>query len=299
MPTIIEMVNHTRLDCVLGTAAAMRVAVEQATHHAAHRSAFGKLLVDQPLMRNVLADLCVESEAATLTALRLARRVRPRDEDAFARIATAVGEVLGLQARPGARGRGARVPRRERLRRGVRAAAALPAAAAAVDLGRLGQRHLPRRPARVTPQSRDASMLSWMSAARPQAPSRGSTRGCRCSSASCAIPWTSLRPAPAGSSSGWPSRSRRPCSCVTATRLLPTRSAPRGWPVTEGSRTGRSRRASTPPRSSSATGLTSWCNATAAAPEKGRGGSRVVHCFGGPGCESGAGPIGAPPGPPA
>src|SRR5204862_5980910 len=51
--TIIEMVNHTRLDCVLGTAAAMRVAVEQAMHHASHRSAVGKLLVDQPLMSNV------------------------------------------------------------------------------------------------------------------------------------------------------------------------------------------------------------------------------------------------------
>src|SRR5262249_21337113 len=62
VPTIITMVNHSRLDCVLGTAAAMRAAVEQATHHAAHRSAFGKLLVDQPLMRNVLADLCIESE---------------------------------------------------------------------------------------------------------------------------------------------------------------------------------------------------------------------------------------------
>ena len=71
--TIIEMVNHTRLDCVLGSAALMRAAVAQATHHAAHRAAFGSLLVDQPLMQNVLADLGVESEAATLTALRLAR----------------------------------------------------------------------------------------------------------------------------------------------------------------------------------------------------------------------------------
>jgi putative acyl-CoA dehydrogenase len=71
--TIIEMVNHTRLDCALGSAATMRKAVAEATHHAAHRSAFGRPLVDQPLMRNVLADLCVESEAATLLAFRLAR----------------------------------------------------------------------------------------------------------------------------------------------------------------------------------------------------------------------------------
>jgi putative acyl-CoA dehydrogenase len=91
VPTIIPMVNHTRLDCVLGTAAAMRTAVEQATHHAAHRSAFGKLLVDQPLMRNVLADLCVESEAATLTALRLAGAF-DRDETALARVGTAVAK---------------------------------------------------------------------------------------------------------------------------------------------------------------------------------------------------------------
>src|SRR5438128_8664798 len=73
VPTIIEMVNHTRLDCVIGSAALMRQGVAQATHHAAHRSAFGKLLADQPLMRNVLADLSVESEAATASALRLAR----------------------------------------------------------------------------------------------------------------------------------------------------------------------------------------------------------------------------------
>src|SRR5512133_3189751 len=71
--TIIEMVNHTRLDCVIGSTAGMRAGVAQATWHAAHRSAFGKLLAEQPLMLNVLADLCVESEAATVSALRLAR----------------------------------------------------------------------------------------------------------------------------------------------------------------------------------------------------------------------------------
>ena len=54
------MVNHTRLDCVLGSAGLMRRAVAEATHHAAHRSAFGRLLVEQPLMQNVLADLGVE-----------------------------------------------------------------------------------------------------------------------------------------------------------------------------------------------------------------------------------------------
>jgi putative acyl-CoA dehydrogenase len=94
--TILEMVVHTRLDCVLGTAAGMRQAVEQASHHAAHRRAFGRLLTEQPLMANVLADLCIESEAATVTALRLARAYDRRAEDpkeaAFARIATAIAK---------------------------------------------------------------------------------------------------------------------------------------------------------------------------------------------------------------
>jgi putative acyl-CoA dehydrogenase len=71
--TIIEMVNHTRLDCALGSAAGMRAGTVEAIRHADHRSAFGRALVDQPLMQNVLADLCVESEAATVSALRLAR----------------------------------------------------------------------------------------------------------------------------------------------------------------------------------------------------------------------------------
>jgi putative acyl-CoA dehydrogenase len=92
VPAIIEMVNHTRLDCVLGTAAAMRQAVEHATHHAAHRSAFGRSLSEQPLMLNVLADLCVESEAATALALRLARAYDDDGDAAFRRIATAVAK---------------------------------------------------------------------------------------------------------------------------------------------------------------------------------------------------------------
>ncbi|MFI6644993.1 acyl-CoA dehydrogenase family protein [Streptomyces sp. NPDC050504] len=70
--TIIEMVAATRLDCVLGSAALMRQAVAQAVHHAAHRSAFGGVLIEKPLMRNVLADLALESEAATVLAVRLA-----------------------------------------------------------------------------------------------------------------------------------------------------------------------------------------------------------------------------------
>ncbi|MGW3285049.1 acyl-CoA dehydrogenase family protein [Streptomyces sp. NPDC001002] len=70
--TIIDMVTATRLDCVIGSAGLMRQAVAQAVHHSGHREVFGAKLVDQPLMRNVLADLALESEAATTLALRLA-----------------------------------------------------------------------------------------------------------------------------------------------------------------------------------------------------------------------------------
>ncbi|MGH3423957.1 MAG: acyl-CoA dehydrogenase family protein [Nocardioidaceae bacterium] len=79
--TIIEMVASTRLDCVLGSASLMRRAVAEASWHASRRAAFGATLADQPAMRNVLADLAVESEAATMLGLRLAASVeRPGDE---------------------------------------------------------------------------------------------------------------------------------------------------------------------------------------------------------------------------
>ncbi|WP_374703681.1 acyl-CoA dehydrogenase family protein [Burkholderia sp. WAC0059] len=72
LPAILEMANYTRLDCVIGSAALMRAALVQAVHHARHRHAFGAPLVAQPLMRNVLADLAIESEAATTLFMRLA-----------------------------------------------------------------------------------------------------------------------------------------------------------------------------------------------------------------------------------
>ena len=72
VPTIIEMVNLTRLDCTLGSATSMRTGLSRAIHHAQHRKAFGAYLIDQPLMRNVLADLAVEAEAATIVAMRMA-----------------------------------------------------------------------------------------------------------------------------------------------------------------------------------------------------------------------------------
>ena len=104
--TIMPMVAMTRLDCVVGSAAGMRQAFLQAAHHARHRSAFGRYLVDQPLMRNVLADLAVESEAATTLALRLAGAVDraargDRQEQAFARLAVAVGKYWVCKRQPG------------------------------------------------------------------------------------------------------------------------------------------------------------------------------------------------------
>ncbi len=91
--TIIEMVNYTRLDCATASAGLMRQALVQALHYCRHRKAFGKLLLEQPLMRNVLADLALESEAATLLVMRLAAAFDVRESDehesAFSRIATA------------------------------------------------------------------------------------------------------------------------------------------------------------------------------------------------------------------
>lgn len=95
--TIVEMVNVTRLDCVIASAAGMRSGLRQAVHHAAHRRAFGAELIDQPLMRHVLADLAIESEAATVLAMRLAAaldRAEAGDEreGALRRVGLAAGK---------------------------------------------------------------------------------------------------------------------------------------------------------------------------------------------------------------
>jgi putative acyl-CoA dehydrogenase len=98
--TIIEMVHHTRLDASLANTSLMRQALVQATHHCVGRQAFGKRLIDQPLMRQVLADLCIESEAATWMSLRVAHAFDQQNnqeyhgmsETLFARIATAVSK---------------------------------------------------------------------------------------------------------------------------------------------------------------------------------------------------------------
>jgi putative acyl-CoA dehydrogenase len=90
IPTIIEMAGYTRLDCCIGSSGLMRQAVAQATHHARHRTVFQKKLIDQPLMTNVLADMALESEAATVLTMRLARAYDESDETAqvFRRVVT-------------------------------------------------------------------------------------------------------------------------------------------------------------------------------------------------------------------
>ncbi|WP_212004054.1 acyl-CoA dehydrogenase family protein [Chitinophaga sp. HK235] len=93
---IMEMVRHTRLDCAVGSAATLQRALAEAIHHCRHRSAFGRKLIDQPLMKNVLADLCLESAAATTLAMRLAQSFdeATTNETAlyFSRITTAIGK---------------------------------------------------------------------------------------------------------------------------------------------------------------------------------------------------------------
>jgi putative acyl-CoA dehydrogenase len=98
--TIIEMVSRTRLDCALGAAAQMRHGVVEAAHHAIHREAFGKQLISQPLMRAVLTDLAVESEAATAVAMRLAGAY-DRNETGLARFATPIVKYWLTKRTPG------------------------------------------------------------------------------------------------------------------------------------------------------------------------------------------------------
>jgi putative acyl-CoA dehydrogenase len=106
VPVIVEMVNHTRLDCVIGSTGLLRQAVIQALHHTRHRNTFGKKLIDQPLMQNVLADLLVESEAATILMMRLARAYDHQNdkefEGPFRRIATAISKYWICKRAPSA-----------------------------------------------------------------------------------------------------------------------------------------------------------------------------------------------------
>ncbi len=103
--TIIDMVQHTRLDCIVGSAGGMRASLAQALWHAEHRSAFQKKLIDQPAMMRVLADLAIESEAATALAFRVARAFDSAEDDereaAFMRLATPVAKYWTCKRQPG------------------------------------------------------------------------------------------------------------------------------------------------------------------------------------------------------
>ncbi|MEL7937186.1 MULTISPECIES: acyl-CoA dehydrogenase family protein [Pseudomonas] len=95
VPTIIEMVAMTRFDCMVGSSALMRQALTQAAHHCAYRQVGGRVLAEQPLMQNVLADLALESEAALALTMRMGRaldHLHDDAEDKFARLVTAVGK---------------------------------------------------------------------------------------------------------------------------------------------------------------------------------------------------------------
>lgn len=102
--TIIKMVNYTRLDCTLGSTGLLRQALSQALNHCTYRSAFGKELIKQPLMKNVLADLSLESEAATILCMRLARAydecAQDKSQEIFKRIATAISKYWVCKRAP-------------------------------------------------------------------------------------------------------------------------------------------------------------------------------------------------------
>ena len=258
VPTIIEMVNHTRLDCVIGSAAGMRAGVAQAIHHAAHRSAFGKLLVDQPLMQNVLADLALESEAATIVALRLARAYDDRRRGrgrarSFKRLANAVLEVLDLQA-----GAAHAVEALECLGgNGYVEESGMPRLYRESPLNSIWEgsgnvlcldvlRAMVAQPARARGVLRRGR-------ARERSPSRGWTPSRRKLRDELATTPRRSRPARAASSSGWRSRCRARCWSATATRPSPTPSAPRAWTATGARPSARCPPAPTSSASSSAT----------------------------------------------
>src|SRR6266851_2004408 len=155
--TIIEMVQLTRLDCAIASAGFMRMALAQAGHHTRYRRVFQRKLVDQPMMRTVLADLALQVEAAVALVMRLCRAVDRAGVDPLEAARAAAHsrrQISGVQGGPRVHLRGAGVPRRQRIRRGRHAGAALSRGAAQRDLGRLRQCHVSRRVAGAEPGRR-------------------------------------------------------------------------------------------------------------------------------------------------
>ena len=158
VPNIIEMVTGTRLDCAVASAGLMRWALANAIHHCRHRAVFGKALIDQPLMTQVLADLALDVEAATALCFRLARSFdRAADENAAAwrRLMTPVTKYWVCKIAPGVRLRGHGVPGRQRLRRGRADGPPVSRDAPQCHLGGLGQRDGAGPAARPAARARD------------------------------------------------------------------------------------------------------------------------------------------------
>ena len=212
------MVNHTRLDCVIGTAARdARGASRRRPATRAHRSAFGKLLADQPLMRNVLADLAIESEAATALAMRLARAYdEPPTTRGSARSSAwppRSAKYWVCKRAPAHAAEALECLGGNGYVEESRHAAALPRGAAELDLGGLGQRHRARRAARADAHARGSleALLRRGRAGRGRRRAPGRVRRAACATSSPTRGRS--RRARAGSSSAWRSRCRARC-CV-------------------------------------------------------------------------------------
>ena len=233
----------------------MRRALAEAAHHAAHRSAFGRRLAEQPLMQAVLADLALEMRGAPprwRCGWRGPTTRRPptpaRAPSRASRPPSAKYWVCKRAPAHDLRGDG--VPRRERLRRGVAAAAPLPRGAGQRDLGRLGQRDLPRRAARHGARARERAGAARASCASRAARTRPSTPRAPSSSATSPSPAEAERArarpgrAPGARARGVAAAARR------RPRPSPRPSAPRASRRARACCSARCRRASTPPRSS-------------------------------------------------
>ena len=220
--------DPARLRARLGVADAARASTRPpGTSPTAPLSA--RLLADKPLMQNVVADLAVEAEAATALAIRLAAAVDGIDdphEAALRRIALPLAKFWVCKRTPGHGRRGAGVPGRQRVRRGVGAAAALPRGAAQLRVGGLGQRQRPRRAAGAVARAGGARGVDHRGRAGPRRrrPARPRDRG---HAARCSATTARSRGRPAGWPAGWRPASRGRCWCASRPPRSPTRSAAR------------------------------------------------------------------------
>jgi len=176
--TLIEMAHLTRFDIVVACAGMMRAALNQALHHAAHRRAFGRRLVEQPLMQNVLADLALETEAAALLVFRLSRAFDRAEGDErerlLMRLMTPIAKYWLCKRLPPLAAEAMECLGGQRLRGGGAARAPIPRGASERNLGGLGERHLPRRAALDPERARE-----------PRCPIRGSQERRRTRESEC------------------------------------------------------------------------------------------------------------------